>query len=85
MGQLSIWHWLIIAFIALLFFGPSRVEGLGKSLGRPISGFKDGLNEIETDAKPVDDQHQIKDSKSEGQGQNQSQSQSEPRKETRNS
>ncbi|MBX2994279.1 MAG: Sec-independent protein translocase subunit TatA [Bdellovibrionaceae bacterium] len=74
MGEFSIWHWLVIAFIALLFFGPSRVEGLGKSLGRAIRGFKDGMNEMEADAKPVNDpDKQIKNTESSSsQGQTQS-------------
>ena len=29
----------------LLVFGPSRLEGLGLSLGRAIRGFKKGLEE----------------------------------------
>ena len=32
-------------FILLLVFGPSRLEGLGLSLGRAIRGFKKGLEE----------------------------------------
>ncbi len=36
---------LLIAGIALLFFGPSRLPGLGKSVGQAIRGFKKGINE----------------------------------------
>lgn len=55
MGEFSITHLLLFGFIALLFFGPSRLEGLGKSLGRSIRGFKEGLNEIDAEVKPVQD------------------------------
>ena len=49
---------LLIAGIALLLFGPSRLPGLGKSLGEAIRGFKKGLDEDETlsEARPVNDQ-----------------------------
>ena len=36
---------LIIAAVALLFFGPSRLPGLGKSIGEAIRGFKKGMTE----------------------------------------
>lgn len=42
---------LLILGIALLLFGPSKLPGLGKSLGEAIRGFKKGLNEDETLAK----------------------------------
>ena len=35
---------LLILAIALLFFGPSRLPGLGKSMGEAIRGFKKGLD-----------------------------------------
>jgi sec-independent protein translocase protein TatA len=34
----------IILVIALLFFGPSKLPQLGKSLGDAIRGFKKGIN-----------------------------------------
>ena len=55
MGEFSLTHLLIFAFIAMLFFGTSRIEGLGRSLGRSIRGFKEGMNEIDADVKPVKD------------------------------
>ena len=44
MGQLSFTHLLLLLIIVLIFFGPSRLPGLGKSLGEAIRGFKKGLD-----------------------------------------
>lgn len=55
MGEFSITHLLLIAAIFLLFFGPSRLPQLGQSLGKAIRGFKQGLSEIEVEAKDVKD------------------------------
>lgn len=52
MGEFSITHWLIILAILLLFFGPSKLPGLGSSLGKAIRGFKAGLNEIDPTEAP---------------------------------
>lgn len=38
---------VLILAIALLFFGPSRLPGLGKSVGEAIRSFKKGINEDE--------------------------------------
>lgn len=55
MGQFSITHLLILAVIFLIFFGPSRLPQLGESLGKAIRGFKQGLNEIDAEAKEIKD------------------------------
>jgi TatA/E family protein of Tat protein translocase len=52
-GEFSLSHILILSLILLIFFGPSRLPALGQSLGKAIKGFKQGLNEIDTDAKDV--------------------------------
>ena len=42
-------HWwilLILAVIALLIFGPSRLPELGSSLGRAIREFRKGASEM---------------------------------------
>lgn len=52
MGEFSITHWLIILAILLLFFGPSKLPGLGSSLGKAIRGFKSGLNEADPNEAP---------------------------------
>ncbi len=57
MGGLSLTHILILAVILLVFFGPSRLPALGQSLGKAIRGFKDGLNEIDVEAKDISQTH----------------------------
>lgn len=42
--SLGIWEVLAIIGIALLFFGPSRLPGLGRSLGETMRGFKQALD-----------------------------------------
>lgn len=55
MGEFSLTHLLLLAVIFLIFFGPSRLPQLGQSLGKAIRGFKQGLSEIEVDAKDIQD------------------------------
>jgi sec-independent protein translocase protein TatA len=54
MGELSIWHWLLVIAIALLLFGPAKFASLGKGLGEGIRNFKSAMKEGEEkkDAKP---------------------------------
>ncbi len=44
---------LLILGIALLFFGPSRLPSLGKSMGEAIRSFKRGLEEPVAEDKPA--------------------------------
>jgi sec-independent protein translocase protein TatA len=46
-GLLQPMHLLVIAFIALLVFGPKKLPELGKGLGDGIRAFKEGLKEPE--------------------------------------
>jgi sec-independent protein translocase protein TatA len=46
-GKIGIPELLIILAIAMLIFGPSKLAGLGKSLGEGIRGFKSAMNEGE--------------------------------------
>lgn len=57
MGEFSLTHILLLAIIALIFFGPSRLPQLGQGLGKAIRGFKQGLNEIDVDPKDIQDTH----------------------------
>lgn len=47
-------HLLILLVIVLIIFGPSRLEGIGSSLGKAIQGFKKGMADDAT-AKKEDD------------------------------
>lgn len=38
------WHLFALIIIVLVFFGPSRLPTLGKSMGEAIRGFKKGLD-----------------------------------------
>ena len=42
---------MIVLVIALVFFGPSKLPSLGKSLGEAIRGFKKGVAEDPADDK----------------------------------
>lgn len=56
--SLGIWEVLAIIGIALLFFGPSRLPGLGRSLGETMRGFKQALDtkdDTEKSKPPVKD------------------------------
>lgn len=43
------WHLLALIAIVLIFFGPSRLPTLGKSMGEAIRGFKKGISNDEID------------------------------------
>ncbi len=51
MGELSPFHWLLVAVIALLLFGPAKFisvgKGLGKGLGDGFRNFKSAMHEGE--------------------------------------
>lgn len=55
MGSFGLFHWLIVAVILLIFFGPNKLPDLGKSLGQAIKGFKDGLNTEDAEATEIVD------------------------------
>jgi sec-independent protein translocase protein TatA len=53
------WHLILIAIVALIFFGPRKLPELGKGLGEGWRGFRDGLKGGTTDeaAKPAETTH----------------------------
>ncbi len=55
MGNLGITEMLLIGGALLIFFGPSRLPDLGKSLGRGIQEFKKASRELTGEILPGDD------------------------------
>jgi sec-independent protein translocase protein TatA len=53
---------LVVLVIVLLFFGPKRLPGLGRSIGSGIREFKDGLS---SRSQSEDEDHEEIPSKSE--------------------
>jgi sec-independent protein translocase protein TatA len=55
MGGMSVMHLIVLLVIVMIFFGPSRLPGLGKSLGEAIRGFKKGIGgEDEKDVEELE-------------------------------
>ena len=49
MGNLGMTEILLIGAVLLLFFGPSKLPQLGKSLGQGIQEFKKAAKELNAD------------------------------------
>lgn len=49
MGSLSIWHWLIIAVVFVVFFGAKRMPDAARSLGRSLRIFKSEVTQMQND------------------------------------
>jgi sec-independent protein translocase protein TatA len=47
-------HLIVLVFIALLIFGPSKLAGLGKGMGDGIRGFKAALHDVSAEAEVSD-------------------------------
>ena len=43
MGEFSIFHWLVVLAIVLIFFGGRRIPEVMKGLGEGIRHFKEGM------------------------------------------
>jgi sec-independent protein translocase protein TatA len=48
MGEFSIFHWLIVLAIVLIFFGGRRIPEVMKGLGEGIRSFKEGISGAST-------------------------------------
>ena len=44
MGEFSIFHWLIVLAVVLIFFGGRRIPEVMKGLGEGIRSFKQGMS-----------------------------------------
>ncbi|MDX2289827.1 MAG: twin-arginine translocase TatA/TatE family subunit [Hyphomicrobiaceae bacterium] len=54
MGATSIWHWLILLVIVLIFFGRGKIPELMGDVAKGIRSFKKGMADDEDTAKPAD-------------------------------
>jgi sec-independent protein translocase protein TatA len=54
MGGFSLWHWLVVLLIVVIFFGTKRLGGAGKDLGTAIKEFKKAMREDESASPPQD-------------------------------
>ena len=50
---------MIIAAIALIFFGGKKLPELGKGLGEGLRGFKDGMKGVTEEEKPGETAHTV--------------------------
>ncbi len=64
MGNLGFGEMLLIGLAVLIFFGPSRLPELGKSLGKGIQEFKKASREL-TDSVKDEISTPLKDDKDE--------------------
>ncbi len=44
MGEFSVFHWLIVLAIVLIFFGGRRIPEVMRGLGEGIRSFKEGMS-----------------------------------------
>ena len=45
MGSLSVWHWLIVLAVVLIFFGRGKIPDLMGDVAKGIKNFKKGMAE----------------------------------------
>jgi sec-independent protein translocase protein TatA len=62
LGAFSPWHILLIAIVALLLFGPSKLPELGRSFGKMFKEFKDATNGNSPSDRNSDSSENKKDS-----------------------
>lgn len=53
MPSLGGWEWVILAVVALLLFGGTRLAGIGKSAGKAIREFKEETNSLKSEPPAV--------------------------------
>ena len=56
MGSFSVWHWLIVLAVVLIFFGRGKIPELMGDVAKGIKNFKKGMaeDEVADNAKSVD-------------------------------
>ncbi|MFR9750009.1 Sec-independent protein translocase subunit TatA [Nocardia sp. 004] len=49
MGSMSIWHWLIVAAVFIMFFGAKRMPDAARGLGRSLRIFKSEVSQMQSE------------------------------------
>ena len=49
----GMWEVIIIALVILLIFGGKKIPELMKGLGKGVKNFKEGMKDVEDDAKEI--------------------------------
>jgi len=44
MGEFSVFHWMVVLAIILIFFGGKRIPEIMKGFGEGIRSFKEGMS-----------------------------------------
>jgi sec-independent protein translocase protein TatA len=50
-GLFQPWHLIVIVGIVLVLFGPSRLPGLGQSIGKSIRDFRGAIKSEDADTE----------------------------------
>ena len=48
MGEFSVFHWLVVLVVIVLFFGGRRIPEVMRGLGEGVRSFKEGMREDPT-------------------------------------
>jgi sec-independent protein translocase protein TatA len=48
MGEFSVFHWLVVLVVIVLFFGGRRIHEVMRGLGEGVRSFKEGMREDPT-------------------------------------
>jgi sec-independent protein translocase protein TatA len=52
MGELSVWHWLVVAAVVVVLFGSRKLPDAARSIGRSLRIFKSEMRELRDDEQP---------------------------------
>jgi sec-independent protein translocase protein TatA len=63
MGSMSLWHWIVVLLIVVIFFGTGKLANMGSDIGKAVKGFKDGMKS-EDEARPSTPHQQVAADKS---------------------
>lgn len=63
MGELSIWHWLIVLLVIVMIFGTKKLRNIGSDLGGAVKGFREGMRSDDQTPMQIRDRDQTGASK----------------------